>query len=55
MDLYQQSAENVKIEGKNTKLNIFHSNIACTVFEYTSAMWRREPLDCEIDANFLTH
>lgn len=55
MVLHQKDAENVKTEARNTKLEIFHSNILCVAFGYKRAMWRSEALDCEIGANFLTH
>ena len=45
--------KNVKIEGRNTKLEIFHCSILCVASDYKCATWRSEPLDCEIDANFL--
>lgn len=55
MILYQKDAKNVKIEGINTKLEMFRSNVLCMAFDYKYATWRSEPLDCEIDANFFTH
>ena len=53
MILHQKDAENVEIEGRNTKLEMFCSNVLCMVFDYECATWRSEQRTVKLMLIFL--